>query len=43
MHIHGGGFIATSSSTHEVFSYMNISKEKSCFYLDLFKTMGIRS
>jgi hypothetical protein len=33
MHIHGGGFIATSSSTHEVFSYMNISKEKNLVFI----------
>ena len=44
MHIHGGGFIATSSTTHEVYHSFSFYLYHILFcLLGLFKTMGIRS
>jgi hypothetical protein len=42
MHIHGGGFIATSSATHEVCENVFLKREKfiSLLRLGLFKTLG---
>ena len=42
MHVHGGGFIATSSATHEVRFAVNHERYLVDFHLDLFETMGIR-